>query len=226
MKSGHNRKGHQNSEGKIIAAGDYQSNFHADDYADEWYANIHSRLDDIQKSLQDTLVRLPHMTEQQAVSGLHREQMYDFYGKLGCATQFVSHSTCFSCLRELPEHPLPCGHILCTPCVTDYGLRSSKTLIKLDACPLHQETTWPFEWEIKLKPLYAGVRVLSLDGQVTLFNYNLVAYTSSRGGVRGIVELEVLKAIERALGGDLPIQLFFDLIVGTRYDLTPRVRNQ
>lgn len=37
-----------------------------------------------------------------------------------------------------------------------------------------------------------------------------------RGGVRGIVELEVLRAIERALGGELPIQGFFDLIVGTR----------
>jgi hypothetical protein len=39
---------------------------------------------------------------------------------------------------------------------------------------------------------------------------------SFRGGVRGIVELEVLRAIERALGGELPIQGFFDLIVGTR----------
>lgn len=36
------------------------------------------------------------------------------------------------------------------------------------------------------------------------------------GGVRGIVELEALRAIERALGNDLPIQAFFDLIVGTR----------
>ena len=39
----------------------------------------------------------------------------------------------------------------------------------------------------------------------------------SSGGVRGIVELEVLRAIEKALGGNLPIQAFFDLIVGTRY---------
>lgn len=36
------------------------------------------------------------------------------------------------------------------------------------------------------------------------------------GGVRGIVELYVLKHIEVALGGKLPLQLFFDLIVGTR----------
>lgn len=36
------------------------------------------------------------------------------------------------------------------------------------------------------------------------------------GGVRGIMELEVLKAIETELGGKIPIQAFFDLIVGTR----------
>lgn len=39
---------------------------------------------------------------------------------------------------------------------------------------------------------------------------------SRSGGVRGIVELEVLKAIETCLGGKLQLQLFFDLIVGTR----------
>ena len=39
---------------------------------------------------------------------------------------------------------------------------------------------------------------------------------SQRGGIRGIVMLEVLRAIEKALGGRIPIQNFFDLIVGTR----------
>jgi hypothetical protein len=37
-----------------------------------------------------------------------------------------------------------------------------------------------------------------------------------RGGVRAIVELEILQAIEEALGRHIPIQNFFDLIVGTR----------
>ncbi|KAL8687035.1 MAG: hypothetical protein Q9224_005271, partial [Gallowayella concinna] len=35
------------------------------------------------------------------------------------------------------------------------------------------------------------------------------------GGIRGIVELEVLKAIERQLPAGIPIRSFFDLIVGT-----------
>jgi patatin-like phospholipase/acyl hydrolase len=37
-----------------------------------------------------------------------------------------------------------------------------------------------------------------------------------RGGVRGIIELEVLRAIECSLGGKIPVQRFFDLIVGTK----------
>jgi hypothetical protein len=34
--------------------------------------------------------------------------------------------------------------------------------------------------------------------------------------MRGIVELEVLRAVEQALGGKIQIQAFFDLIIGTR----------
>ena len=39
---------------------------------------------------------------------------------------------------------------------------------------------------------------------------------TSSGGVRGIVMLQVLREIEQVLGGRIPIQDFFDLIVGTR----------
>lgn len=38
-----------------------------------------------------------------------------------------------------------------------------------------------------------------------------------RGGIRGIVQLATLRKIEAELGGELPIQSFFDLVVGTRY---------
>lgn len=36
------------------------------------------------------------------------------------------------------------------------------------------------------------------------------------GGIRGIAELEILRLIQVALGGKIPLQAFFDLIVGTR----------
>ncbi len=54
------------------------------------------------------------------------------------------------------------------------------------------------------------VRIIPL--LVLLYTY--IAFY--RGGGRGIVELEVLRAIENALGGKIPVQRFFDLIVGTR----------
>ncbi|KAL7957432.1 acyl transferase/acyl hydrolase/lysophospholipase [Trichoderma compactum] len=61
------------------------------------------------------------------------------------------------------------------------------------------QTNWPSTVPVRYKPEEAGVRVLCLDG----------------GGVRGIVELVILHEIEKALGGHVPIQNFFDLIVGT-----------
>ncbi len=42
------------------------------------------------------------------------------------------------------------------------------------------------------------------------------------GGIRGLVELETLRQIEIALGGNLPIQAFFDLMVGTRFVFVSR----
>jgi hypothetical protein len=41
--------------------------------------------------------------------------------------------------------------------------------------------------------------------------------TVASGGVRGIVQLRFLEAIQEELGKDLRIQWFFDLVVGTRY---------
>lgn len=53
-------------------------------------------------------------------------------------------------------------------------------------------------------------------GKSRVNTVNVQRLTSHSGGVRGIIELEVLRAIEGELGGKLPIQAFFDLIVGTR----------
>ena len=36
------------------------------------------------------------------------------------------------------------------------------------------------------------------------------------GGIRGIAELELLRLVQVALGGKIPLHAFFDLIVGTR----------
>ncbi|KAF6832216.1 hypothetical protein CPLU01_06315 [Colletotrichum plurivorum] len=200
VKSGHSQKGHQNKEGRIFSGGGYQSDVNLQEFGSLWITQIRTHLDQLQTQLYKLSHSLQEQSENQIAARLHREQLTDFYRSLGNVTDFVSHSTCFSCLRELPEHPLPCGHVLCLPCIEAYGIKTSGTSIEVDQCPLHpgQPLREP-PWTISIKPPHAGVRVLCLDG----------------GGVRGIVELYVLKAIERVLGDGLRIQDFLDLIVGT-----------
>lgn len=55
-------------------------------------------------------------------------------------------------------------------------------------------------------------------GKIRLVRRKL-ALKSSSGGIRGIVELEVLQTLESMIGVKIPIHQFFDLIVGTRYAL-------
>ncbi|KAI3316635.1 FabD/lysophospholipase-like protein [Xylariaceae sp. AK1471] len=201
VKSGHLPKGHQSVAGKIIGAGGYQSDFDYREYSTKWIDKISTRLQELQSKFFELSHTLKEHPESSIAADLHKHAINDFYRSLSNdVTLFSSHSTCFSCLRELPEHALPCGHVLCLPCVREYGIRASKTTIELKRCPLHlRDTFWDPPWVVTVKPAHAGVRMLCLDG----------------GGIRGIVELQTLKAIERYLGPKLPIQYFFDLIVGT-----------
>lgn len=111
-----------------------------------------------------------------------------------------SNKTCLSCLQAVPDHVLSCGHSYCARCVQELG----------DLCH-DSESAWTMKcrlcWEakagnthlIQLRPRCAGVRILTLDG----------------GGIRGIVELAVLKALHTSVGLNLLPKDMFDLIVGT-----------
>lgn len=162
VKSGHSPKGHQNSAGKIIAAGSYQSDFEASEYEYVWLDAIRSRLQDIQQQVHERSFH-QSLPELEAAWKVHQEVMTQFYGDLDDVSSVVSHTTCFSCLREFPEHSLPCGHVLCTPCVTACGQYKQKTL-ELRYCPLHISDQWDSPWEVRIKPVHAGTRILSLDG--------------------------------------------------------------
>ncbi|KAI0169236.1 hypothetical protein GGR52DRAFT_581416 [Hypoxylon sp. FL1284] len=200
VKSGHDPKGHQNNQGKIIGNGSYQSDFDLEAFVPEWNRLIREDLVRLQAAVYEFSQRLPGRTDSQLVSILHRDRISNFYRTLGNQSDFVSHSACFSCLRELPDYVLPCGHVLCLSCVRTYGSVTSRTTVELKRCPLHvRDIVAEPPWVITMKPPSAGVRVLCLDS----------------GGINGIVQLEVLRVLEKALGPQLPIQLFFDLIVGT-----------
>ncbi|KAI1208514.1 uncharacterized protein F4807DRAFT_452194 [Annulohypoxylon truncatum] len=199
VRVGHNPKGHQNESGKIFGFGGYQSSFDYHEYEPKWIERISVKLEELQKSFERSN-KFSEYSEYHIAAEVHKKSINEFYRSLGNADKFKSHTACFSCLRELPEHALPCGHVLCLPCIEAYGAKVSKTTIELRSCPLHaQDTTWEAPRSVLVKPAFAGTRILCLDG----------------GGIRGIVELQTLKAIEKILGPKLPIRLFFDLIVGT-----------
>lgn len=114
--------------------------------------------------------------------------------------QLQSYKTCFTCLRTIPDHVLPCGHALCENCAKDFGRSSQRqeSVVEIDQCVLCLQT-WAEKQLIRIKPRCAGVRILTLDG----------------GGVRGALEIAVLLKLEERIGLGLPIREFFDLIVGT-----------
>ncbi|KAK6835070.1 hypothetical protein PG987_009764 [Apiospora arundinis] len=203
VRSGHNPKGHQNMQGKIIGNGDYESELDVATFGPTWTQLIRTSLRQIQASLFRLGEEFTDRTELQTASLLHRERLNELYSNvLGNASDFISYSACLCCLRELPECVLPCGHILCFSCIQIYGHRTSRTTIEITRCPLHvRDVISTPPWVITTKPPQASVRILCLDG----------------GGIRGVVQLQVLKEVERILGPDLPIQLFFDLMVGSNF---------
>ena len=112
-----------------------------------------------------------------------------------------SNKACFACLQSVPDHALPCGHVFCEQCVKDFGRSSEdqRSCIEMTQCVLCLSEWLTQPQLVRLKPKFAGVRVLTLDG----------------GGIRGIVELAILAEIERRVGLGIPIRYMFDLIVGT-----------
>jgi len=98
---------------------------------------------------------------------LHKDIMTNFYKKFESGSRVVSHWACLCCLMNSPEHALPCAHILCSDCAESFGTREYDATLTLASCPLHEnDKTWRRAYRIRLKPDFAGVRILSLDGYV------------------------------------------------------------
>lgn len=162
---GHSPKGHQNELGKLLAPGSFESDFQPQEFQAEWLNLIRRYLQRMEEKFFDQSRTHTHISSADIASSLHRDEINDFYKLAGGAENFLSHEICFSCLRELPEHALPCGHVLCNACVLAHGKKIAHTVIELERCPLHYaEYMWDPPWEIQVKPLHAGVRILCLDG--------------------------------------------------------------
>lgn len=168
---GHSSKGHQLKNGKILAVGAYVSQLSFENYHEEFRVEIYSRLDELLKILRER-TQDDDEPEAQAAAEIHKENvMVHFFdhSARGTANKFISHSTCFSCLIEPPEHALPCGHVLCTPCIKAYGESRGKLVIEMHGCPMETLIRGRNPvWKILLKPAAAGIRILTLDGYAKL----------------------------------------------------------
>lgn len=163
VSAGHDPKGHQSASGKIFAAGGYMSNFLWADLLKSWVEGILVGMTSIQADQKLLEFEFTDGSPDYIASRAHQPKMINFYDDWG--DRFISHSICLSCLRELPEHPLTCGHVLCTPCVKMYGVLKDKCVVEISKCPLYGANKHsPRPSHIQVKPTLAGVRILCLDG--------------------------------------------------------------
>jgi hypothetical protein len=164
MQEGHG-KGHQDKRGNIISSGEYQSDFTSLNFKVEWAKMLVHKTQAVVRQMLERLRSRSDISEKTVVLELHKASVTRFYGSIGGASQYISHSACLCCLREQSQHPLPCGHVLCTRCVREHG-EAKDNVVELKCCPLHPSDDGAFypPWTIRVHPDLAGVRVLSLDG--------------------------------------------------------------
>jgi hypothetical protein len=190
--------GNNGSPKALEAKGDFvyrRSWSHAD--KEEWLRNIKRRFKEMYNAVFGTrqeppLKDLGRVLELRKV--VHRKHN-SVWNKL------QSNKTCLSCLQSVSDHVLPCGHSYCPRCVQEIAQPSHSFECAFDmaACTLCGNHTHNGSHQIQLKPRCAGTRVLTLDG----------------GGIRGIVELALLRALEKEIGLGIQISELFDIIVGT-----------
>jgi hypothetical protein len=108
-----------------------------------------------------------------------------------------STKACLVCLCRPPEHMMPCNHAVCDTCTTLFGERSAKAEYHklVSECPI---CAAPCKLTIRQLPPTKQPVIFSLDG----------------GGVRGVIQLGLLRELERRLGG-IPLAEIADFCGGT-----------
>ena len=174
MKSSHGAKGHQSAEGKVISTGNYLSHFSPAKFSATWQTWIKEQLAALEahqtdKTFVGSSSYAAYRSSDAMAYELHRQRLEIFYRSFSgfTASSFLSLTTCYSCLMEVPQHPLQCGHTLCIACIKAYGKPNDRNSVLMNHCPLHTSGMRNRQpWIVYFKPEYAGVRVLTLDGYV------------------------------------------------------------
>lgn len=166
VRSGHGAKGHQSKSGKLLAAGDYISSFTFAGNKEKFQTDTYEKLVALLAKVNARVIL--GAVREQAAAEVHRElvlpQFFE-HASRGDVRTFVSHTVCFSCLIQAPEHALPCGHIICTSCLKMHGRTHLDHYVEISACPMERsERRFRTPWKVYLKPASCGIRVLALDG--------------------------------------------------------------
>jgi hypothetical protein len=164
---------HQFRHGGGADNGDYRTSDTLEKLQKHLESEIGKRVKELHSDADADQTRLQKLGYEECVSRAHRRKMTEFYRGMKNLESFSSHSVCFSCLDAAPEHSLPCGHVICTPCIVsaasddeqEQALLLGGGFVLLGSCPLasHGEL-WAEPWVGSIKPDQAGVRIMTLDG--------------------------------------------------------------
>ena len=140
--------------------GPYQPTFDTNELFEDWIDEI-----DVAIKRQEIDLEAVYEKDDKTLPTMHKKIMARFYKTIGDVSNIRSHTTCLCCVRKIPNHILPCGHILCKACIQSFGSQVGQSAFELESCPLHPtETRWSSPARLRFKPQEAGVRVLCLDG--------------------------------------------------------------
>lgn len=137
----------------------------------------------------------------------HHSETLRSIGRDPDSNGITSLECCLFCLSGLPRQILECGHRMCDDCVRRFAhcRAGEESGFMVKACMICGTASL---LRVQLKPVTAGVRILSLDG----------------GGMRGVLTLQLLQNIQSALGSTVRVQDFFDVAFGVSAGESPLPR--
>lgn len=216
-------KGHQSASGSFIGEGAFVDGaFCTDRFLEKVNDTIVSTIRDMNKSVDgNNQARLSFAAERhRALLGSMPDRSFwteifssrwmsvsELMFRLWTGSRLALRaSVCYACLFGRPEYTLPCSHVICFDCIKEFDETPPET--KYPGTVINRECvlcssrenkvgTWPYC--VEYQPDLGGIRVLSLDG----------------GGVRGVIQLSILKRLESLVDLDMPLGEHFDMIVGT-----------
>lgn len=103
----------------------------------------------VERAFNGLKARLEHLSDShkrlEETSKIHLKQTRYFYKLIGGIDKLASHLPCLICLDDVPEHSLPCGHVICRECAKATGDSAAGGFVTLQECPLqnHRKEDWP-----------------------------------------------------------------------------------